>query len=328
MREFFLGYRPSLLIGWWKLWRSIPVVDWIRAAELFRAGEFKRAAFYYDRGIQLNPKNPAIYCAKLDHAYCVYQLGEPAKAKTLLEELTAAAPLKDAHLILAKIQLALGKNADAVSTMKRCLSFCSDDLQVALCYAHVMFESDSPAITMKLVKDFINTFREKLSIDDPMHVAVDTALATYECYFGDEELGERLLSRALASGVAPFEAIMLRGERWLEQGRVTQAREQLDRAAKGCPTDPRPYLRLAESYLLNGELLEPKYSVQLATVACRLSNWENKECLEVLRQGYLALQDVDMVELIESRLRTLAPLEVKAPEFGGERTKTDKYELM
>jgi hypothetical protein len=35
-----------------------------------------------------------------------------------------------------------------------------------------------------------------------------------------------------------------------------------------------------------------------------------------------------MVELIESRLRTLAPLEVKAPEFGGERTKTDKYELM
>ncbi len=308
MNEFFAGYRPSLMIGWWKLWKTLPVTDWIRGAELFRSGEFKRALFYYERGLNRHSNHAAAYCARLDFAYCLYQENEINKSVTELEKLVSAgAQLKDAYLLLAKLQLILGRNKDAVSTMKRCLTFLPDDVQAALCYAHVMFESETNGATMKLVKDFVGSFRERLSLDDPMHVAVDAALATYECYFGDEEVGERLLARALASGVAPFEAIMLRGERWLEQGRVTQAREQLERAAKCCPADPRPYMRLAESYLLEGELLEPEYAVQLSTVACKRSNWQHRECLEVLRAAYIHIEDRDMVELIEDRLRALAP---------------------
>jgi len=331
MKEFLIGYRPTLVIGWWKLWKTLPVADWIRGAEFFRAGDFKKAAKYYERGFIKNASHPAAACAQLDHAYCLYQIGDILAAVGNLERVVAAgAQLKDAHLLLAKLQLNLGRFSDAVSTMKRCLSFSSEDIQVALCYAHTMFESDSPAVTMKLVKDYIQVFREKLSLEDPMHVAVDTALATYECLYGDEDLGERLLSRALASGVAPFEAILLRGERWLEQGRITQAREQLERAAKACPADPRPYLRLAESYLLDGELLEPGYAVQLATVACKRSNWEYAECLEVLRQGYIALGDRDMVDLIEERLSSLSPVkfnaEARLSDLRPERA--SKHELM
>jgi len=333
MREFLLGYKPQLVIGWWKLWKTLPVADWIRGAEFFRSSEFKRASFYYSRGIKKYPKHKAVACARLDFAYCLYQLNDLGIAAQELEKLVSdGSYMKDALLLLTKLQLVLGNNKNASATIKKCLSLYPDDVQVALCYAHVMYESDSPAQSMKLVKDFINTFREKLSLEDPMHVAVDTALAYYECWFGDEEVGERLLSRALASGLAPFEAIVLRGERWVEQGRVTQGREQLERACKYCPADPRPYVRLAESYLLEGELFEPEYAVQLATVACKRSNWQNQECLETLRSGYLHLEDADMVELIDSRLQSLNPrLEIKSVENTGEefsKLKLPKHQLM
>jgi len=333
MREFFLGYKPQLVIGWWKLWKTLPIADWIRGAEFFRSAEFKRATFYYSRGIRKYPKHKAVACARLDFAYCLYQLNDLAPAAQELEKLvTDGSYMKDSLLLLTKLQLVLGNIKNASATIKKCLSLYPDDVQVALCYAHIMYESDSPAQSMKLVKDFINTFREKLNLDDPMHVAVDTALAYYECWFGDEEVGERLLSRALASGVAPFEAIVLRGERWIEQGRIQQGREQLERAAKYCPADPRPYVRLSESYLIEGEWFEPEYSVQLATVACKRSNWQNQECLEVLRSGYLHLEDADMVELIDSRLKSLNPrLESKSIENSGEefsKLKLPKHQLM
>ncbi len=333
MRDFLSGYKPHLIIGWWKLWKTLPVTDWIRGAELFKAADFKKASFYYARGLKAKPNHKAANCARLDYAYCLYQLNDLKESIRELEKLAAGgANLKDALLLLAKLQLVTGKNRDALHTMKRCLSIFGDDVQVALCYAHVMYESDSPAQSMKLVKDFVNTFREKLSLDDPMHVAVDTALAYYECLFGDEEVGERLLSRALASGVAPFEAILLRGERWIQQGRVQQGRDQIERAAKCCPADPRPYLRLAESYLLEGELHEPEYAVQLATVACKSSNWENEECLEVLRDAYIALEDRDMVELIDSRLAKISPekhiSQLPAPGEEFAKLRLPKHELM
>lgn len=331
MNEFLIGYRPRLLLSWYKLWKGIPIVDWIRAAELFRAANFKRAAFYYKRGLDRHPNSRASQCAKLDYGYCLYQENQLLEAVEVLQKLlNSGCQLKDAYLLLAKLQLTLGRTKDAASTMQKALSIAPEDIQVALCYAHVMFDANVPALTMKLVKDFVNTFRAKISLEDPVHVAVDTALATFECRYGDEEVGERLLSRALASGVAPFEAILLRGERWLEQGRIHQAREQLERAAKSCPADPRPYAKLAESYLLQGDFYEPEYAVQLATVSCKCSNWENHLSLDVLRQGYGELKDHDMVELIEERLRTLAPREFAAVEAVDESTKhrVQKHELM
>lgn len=311
MNEFLQGYRPRLLLGWWKLWGSMPVIDWIRAAELFKAGNFRRAVYYYERGIQRNAGNPAVYCAKLDHAYCIYQLGEVLEAEGLLKKLTVSSPLKDAYLLLAQLQLALGKTMEAIATMERALSLFPRDLQVALCYGHIVFESETPAPTMKSVGDFLKTFRDGLSINSPMHVALDAALATYEIYFGDEQFGERLLSRSLASGVAPFEAIMLCAERCMDQGRVTQARDQFERAAKVSPKDPRPYLSLAESYLRDSEEFQPSYAMQLATIACKLSSWQNPKCLEILRQASLVMRDADMVELIDARLRSLSPTGMK-----------------
>src|SRR5262249_31179798 len=117
--------------------------DWIRGAELFRSGEFKRARHYYERGLKRHGAHAASACARLDFAYCLYQDCDLARAISELEKLTSTSThLKDAYLLLAKLQLITGKSKEAVFTMKRCLAIVPDDVQAALCYAHAMFESE------------------------------------------------------------------------------------------------------------------------------------------------------------------------------------------
>lgn len=298
--------RPTLIINWWKIWKTPPVVSWIRGAELFKEGNFKSAATHYRRGLNRKRSHKAAACARLDLGYCLYQLGDLSGA---LQELSTvvkgSVPLKDAYLLLSKLQLSLGRTAEGIETMKRCLSLFPDDVQATLCYAYGLFTTDAPAKQLTLMKQYLLTIKEKLSLTDPLTVSVDTALATYELRYGEKPLGEQLLARVLASGVAPFEAILLRGEQWLKEGRLQQSRDQLERAMKAQPQDPRPLMLLARTYLADGENLEPDYAAQLATAACGRSNWENAECLTVLAEAYEHLDDPDTSLLIQTRLAAL-----------------------
>jgi len=158
--------------------------------------------------------------------------------------------------------------------------FKDDDLILAL-YAHSIYWQDVSKEEAQKVHNSI-TLRKKVGdINDPAYRALDTASAHYELFYGDREVGEKTLVRALASGEAPFEAYLLRGQQLMEHRRVAIAREQFKRATTLQPLDPRPLTLLAQSYLLENEC-NYKWVESLALRAATLSCWRDEVAINIL----------------------------------------------
>ncbi len=308
LRSSTLGlilFKPIALFRWWKIWGGIPVLCWIRAAEYFRAGDFRSALSLYEKGLNRYPYNRARRCAALDYAYCLYRLERFDESLVVLNKLTRGArPLKDAFLLQAKIQLAYGLRFPVLITLSRAVKIFPKDVQVLTRYAHSIISISGSAHRIESAKNKILAFKRDISIEDPRMVKLDTALANIELYLGNREKGERLLSRALATGEAPFEAYLLRGEYFLESGRLVIAREQLKRAMRLSPLDPRPIELLAKSYF-DADEAEVLWAKQLATRACELSAWQNPDYVKTLVDAYNAVGDTDAAEVFSARHKEL-----------------------
>lgn len=300
--RLWLVRRPRLLLEWYRLWGTMPVPSWIRAAHFFQEGDFRSALEYYERGLLEHPSHRAAQCARLDIAYCKYRLDQLEEAVEELTRLTAGgAPLKDAHLLLAKIYHLLGRPLAAVSTLSRALEIFPADSQVACAYMHLALGTVPASDVIEELKDLLVSIKRDTGLEDVRHIHIDAALAHYETRCGDAELGDRMLARVLATGHAPFEAVILRAERLLDQQRIIPAREQLARAMAAMPRSSHPARLLAESYLIEGILYEPEWARQLATVACTTSHWQDARCLDVLIRAVEACGDVATAELFRVR---------------------------
>ena len=66
----------SLYVSWWKSWKTLPVRPWLHGAVEYKAGRYKTAIPYYERGLQSHPHHPASFSARLDLAYCHQKLGQ------------------------------------------------------------------------------------------------------------------------------------------------------------------------------------------------------------------------------------------------------------
>ncbi len=293
-------------VKWYRLWGTMPVRSWIKAAACFKQQDFRSAIIFYQRGLETHASHPAAQSARLDLAYCKYRLNEIDEA---YEELTTlvdgCTPLKDAYLLRSKIALIYGHASSALQTMERCLEYYPSDAKVISQYAHLALLNSMDPSQAEEVKQRLVGAKCRLSIEDHGNVLLDTALAHYEMVWGDIRRGERVLARVLATGRAPFEAVLLRGERLLAQGRILPARELLTRAMRMSSRDPRPVMMLSASYLRSGASSNLDWALQLAEAACRLSHWRNAECLGVLASVYEAKGDKGGAQLFLERTKHL-----------------------
>lgn len=297
--------RPHLAIDWIRMWKSLPVLSWIRAANAFVEADFTAASRFYEQGLQRHQRHPARHCARLDYAYCLFRLGKLVEATKELEDLLQeGAVLKNAYLLLARLQHTQGASLAALSTICEYLEHSGDDVQALAAYIHVSGQSRIRLPKLAQIKADLAATKSKYLIDDHRQLIIDAALAHYEIRFGERPVGERLLARVLATGQAPTEAVLLRGEAFLEVGRIEQARQQLERAFRMSPQNPIAPRLLAETYLVPGEFSEPTWATQLAETACRLSAWKNPRCLEVLARAYESSGEDIGAELVEARLTT------------------------
>jgi predicted Zn-dependent protease len=304
--RLFHCMRPVLLWSWWRTWKTLPVLHWIAGAEYFKAGDFRAAAESYRRGIEKFPRHRANFCARLDYAYCLFQLNSLSEAMAELRKVVVQEPgLKDSHLLLAKLQLYTGQAVAAARTMRRALDLFESDTQVILCFAHCVIAAKGPSSQLVEVREKLRALRSRLDFSDPYYAAVDAAIACYEFRFGDGEFADQLLVRVIASGGAPFEAFVAKGERLLDGGRTAQARDQFERAMCLVPQDPRPLTMLARCYLADGDLYEPEHALQLGLMACSRSHYENPEALSVLADAYAATGDAQAAMLISARMKAL-----------------------
>ncbi len=305
-----LVVRPREFVRWVRLWKTRPVWSWVRAAEAFKNKEFVQAAKLYREGIEKFPEHPAVSSAKLDLAYCLYRSSEYQSALDVLQYLLGGTENpKDVYLLTARIQMYIGCALSASNTMSSCLQKFPGDIQTLSCYMHSALYSCASLEEQQSIQAELVRLKAGLCLDDKRNLHLDTALAHFEIVRGDIRAGERLLARVLATGEAPFEAVLLRGERLLERGRILPAREQLTRAMTASPRDPRPVLLLARSYLRNGTEANSAWARQLAEVACQLSCWQNAECLNVLARAYEASNQKANAQLFYERMKTLPSMD-------------------
>ena len=73
---------------------------------------------------------------------------------------------------------------------------------------------------------------------------------------------------------------------------------------------------LAKSYLEPGEYGNLDWAFQLAQSACRLSHWQNAECLSVLARAYQAKGERAKAQLFLERMKNLrSMLELNMSRF-------------
>jgi tetratricopeptide (TPR) repeat protein len=300
-------FQPSLLFQWWKLWGTLPVISWIIAADEFRKGNFRASAMYYRKGLEKYTQHRVSSYARFDYAYCLYRLNELTQAREELNKIVAnRVKLKDAYLLLAKIEGLTGDWFASASVLETCMELFPDDVNVYCIYVHSLLHISNSNDKLEKAIGHLEQIRSTLSVLDHKFVLVNTALARYEYLYGDKKVAEQLIVRVLASGAPPIEAILLRVETLLDNGRLLQARAQLSRAMQIAPQDPRAFAIMARTYIGTNSLQEVHWGLQLALLACQLSAWQNPEYLHLTIDAYSRLGDHTTSLLFRNKLKQLS----------------------
>ncbi|HMO17609.1 MAG TPA: hypothetical protein PKA63_05295 [Oligoflexia bacterium] len=305
---------------WIRIWKSCPVLPWIRAAYAYREENFSLAAQYYRQGLKEKPKHPASLPARFDLAYCLEKNGEPHEAisvfSTLIDE---AVDSVECYLNKSRLENYLGRHISSLETLRKARRRFPEDIRVIVSFMHTSLVTGFARDELLALKEFISSKCVFSAMADEQYLAIETALAHYELLLGDANEGDRKLVRVLASGDAPSEATLLRGRRMLAMGRVLQARELFRRAMIQSPGDPEPLILLSESYLESEDHQETIWAIQLAETACKLSRWKRAEAIALLGRAYERNQESDKAELYNACIRNMsqaANLSLLAPRKG------------
>lgn len=290
----------KLFMKWWKTWKTLPVVSWVQAASYYRSGRFDQAIKYYERGLKKHKTHPASYCARMDLAYCLFREKRFQEAEKHLRQVATHLPSsKEAVLRLAKLQLWTGRSLDAAWTMRRALRTVTPDAELVALYMFAVLDNGGPGFLLKEVID-ASLALDRDSRNDTRLMAARARLMMLK---GDSKKGREYLEK-IAGGEEPFlEALLLFSEVLVDEGKIANARRHLRRAMTIAPEHPRVLSLLAESYLRSGPFYNPEYAKQLATDACRNTNWLSPREMHILAESYYHVNDRMAALIIASKAK-------------------------
>ena len=299
---------PTAVIDWISQWGSRPIVQWIKGAQAFSDSDYLTASKLYKEGLALYPGHRAAGCARADLAYCLYRLGDLQDTERLLLDIVGRnVPAEETYVFLAQIQSYLGRPISALRTLSAASHVYPDDISILAEKLNISLFAGLNSRSTKKMATTLYSLKNSLSYSHPDCLIADTALAHYEVRCGDRELGFRMLVRVLGSGAPNVQAFLINGERFLEEGSITQAREQFSRAQRNDPLNPWASFLLSRSYLVKDQdFYNPVFAVQLAVESCKLSKWENVRILKMLQAAYEATEDLASAELIKARIGSLS----------------------
>jgi len=278
----------KLVFQWFRTWKRLPVFSWIKAAALYRDGNYEKAEALYRAGLEKHPKHPAQFCARLDLAYCLFKRGALQEAEAELKIVVKKLPdLKEGYLRLARLQMWSGHALEAAWTMRRALKRIEVDADLAALFLLTVLESDGP---LYLLKEAVGACR-LMQATHNKHPMLNLAQAYLQCKRGDFKRGLAALEELTLSSEPQFEAVLVFAEMLLKDGRVERARKELKGAMKVAPEHPRILSLFAESYLKAGETYKPEYAQQLATAACQKTAWQSPREMHVLAESYYHIND-------------------------------------
>lgn len=292
---------------WMRIWKTTPVIDWMRAAKAFKTGNYSIAVEYYRRGLSKYPSHPAHFSARYDLAYCLEKLGHIEEAiQEVSYIISLRHTLRESYLMRARLLSYLGKYSFAHETLKIAHALYPEDLEILSKLLHTSIDVSAQFSDIELSKKKLQEMlREKLSSSQDYSIDAMTAIAHYEMIFGDEIKADQMLNKIFIKTGDHYFANILRGIRLLSHGKYSYAREYFRKAHMRDTMDPIPQILIAETYLRGGDTDEIRWAVQLAESACRVSQWNNPDAMDTLIRSYEANTELAKVELFSERLKNI-----------------------
>lgn len=285
---------------WFQRWRSLPVRSWVKAAALYRAGDYEGASKLYQSGLKSHPRHPARVNALLDLSHCLFRLKKFDQAERYLRQASIVAQKeREPYVRLARLQLWLGHAVEAAWTIRSALQVLQPDPELVTLFVTAAVESGG-------VEHLVVEARELVS---NLHCEVEAAprleVAKARLYMLGGDFGEpRDDLAALANkDRGPFEAVVAFAQVLLDEGKTAYARHHLHRSLMVSPEHPRVLRMLALSYLQPGPHFEPEYAINLATKACQATGWCGIHEMHALAKAYALCGDKVSALLIASKAK-------------------------
>jgi tetratricopeptide (TPR) repeat protein len=295
--------RLKSYMQWVQRWHSLPVRPWIEGAELYRRGEFGKAAECYMKGLRSHPSSKARVNALLDLAHCLFRLHRFDEAEVFLRQVTASFPnLREGYVRLARLQLWLGYSTEAIWTMRVCLQKIPVDPELATLFVTAVVEAGADSAVVREAQELLS----RVHCDPGGFPALEVArarLAHKVLMCGDARDD---ISKLAAHDRCPFDAVVAFAEVLVSEGKLAYARHHLHRALTVAPEHPKVLRLLVLTYLHEGPFFEPNYAVQLALRACQVTAWRGIHELYILAQAYVAVGDKGAALLVALQAKKIA----------------------
>lgn len=285
---------------WFQKWGSLPVRSWVKAAALYRSGDYEGASKLYLTGLRRFPRHPARVNALLDVSHCLFRLKKFDQAERYLRQASIIAQHeREPYVRLARLQLWLGHAVEAAWTIRSALRVIPADPELVTLFVTAAVETGG---VPHLVAEAQDLLRE-LHCEAEAAPRLEVARSRLKLLAGD--LGEARddLAALANKDRGPFEAVVAFAQVLLDEGKTAYARHHLHRSLMVSPEHPRVLRMLALSYLQPGAHFEPEYAVNLATRACQATGWSGIHEMLVLAKSYALCGDKISALLIASKAK-------------------------
>lgn len=282
------------------MWRALPVSSWVRGAALYRKGSFEAAAKHYEAGLVSHSEHPARNCARMDLAYCLFQLGRLDESERELRKVSTALPRsREVHLRLARLQIWMGRTLDAVWTLRRVIQQGVLDGEVVGLFLFTLLEQKGPQFLFREALEAT----AKVSPQDQKKPLLQAATLYWEYLNGaGVPARDALIDIACKHRAIPEASVML-AKILLHEEKVAASRRVLREAMIIHPEHPILLTLCAKSYLRDGVHFQPNFARQLAQVACTSSRWKSPATLHVYAEALFYCQDKMSALLVASKAK-------------------------
>lgn len=290
----------NLYKEWIERWGSLPVRPWVKAASLYRLGQYSEAADLYIAGLKSHPRHPARMNALLDLSHCLFRLKDFEQAERYLRQASIIAKHeREPYVRLARLQLWLGHSVEAAWTIRTALSSIPADPELVTLFVTAAVESSGVGPLISEARDLVR----EMHCEPEAAPRLEVARARLRMMDGD--LGEARddLAALANKDRGPFEAVVAFAQVLLEEGKTAYARHHLHRALTVSPEHPKVLRLLALSYLQPGQYFDPEHAIQLATRACQATGWSGMHEMHTLARGYALSGDKVSALLIASKAK-------------------------
>ncbi len=292
----------QVYMQWWRTWKTLPVCSWIKAARLYRAGRYVQAEELYRRGLKRFSHHPASCSARLDLAYCLFKQRKVTDSERELRSIIIQFPnYREGYVRLARVQLWIGRGADAALTLRRAVQYFADDAEINALLLLCLIDQKA---SRYLISEAINGIKRARELS-PEHKLLKIAEARCVYFLGEQPRGKMLLAELALEDPALFDAVLAYAEVLIEEKNYDDGLRHLRRALQVSPNHPRVLAMMAQIYLTDSPLFNPEFSQQIAISACQNTSWSSVRDLAILAESYRAQGDKMAALVVANKARSI-----------------------